>query len=145
MPSSHSQFIWFFSTYVTLFVLLRLKHNTHPSHAIPFERTFRALTVLGCWLLAGLVCLSRIYLLYHTQQQVIVGSTLGILNGTAWFAVTHLLLTPIFPYVVGWRFSEFFMVRDTTPIPNILWFEYRITRQEARVRSRRTLTNRKSQ
>lgn len=149
MPSSHAQFIWFFSTYVTLFVLLRLHHNHHNttsshSNSVPLERTCRALIVLACWLLAGLVCLSRTYLQYHTQPQVLAGGALGVCSGTAWFAVTHLLLTPIFPLVVQWRFSEFFMLRDTTLIPNILWFEYRITRQEARARSRK-LTRMKSQ
>lgn len=28
--------------------------------------------------------------------------------------------------------SEFFLVRDTSLIPNILWFEYTVTRSEAR-------------
>lgn len=28
--------------------------------------------------------------------------------------------------------SEFFLIRDTSLIPNILWFEYTVTRAEAR-------------
>lgn len=35
------------------------------------------------------------------------------------------------------KLSEYLMLRDTTLIPNILWFEYTITRQEARVRTRK--------
>uniref|UniRef100_A0AAY4A2Z8 Dolichyldiphosphatase n=1 Tax=Denticeps clupeoides TaxID=299321 RepID=A0AAY4A2Z8_9TELE len=33
--------------------------------------------------------------------------------------------------------SEFFLVRDTSLIPNILWFEYTVTRSEARNRQRK--------
>ena len=29
MPSSHSQFIWYFAVYVTLFLLVRLHHQVH--------------------------------------------------------------------------------------------------------------------
>lgn len=35
------------------------------------------------------------------------------------------------------KLSEYLLLRDTTLIPNILWFEYTITRQEARVRTRK--------
>lgn len=28
--------------------------------------------------------------------------------------------------------SEFFLIRDTSLIPNVLWFEYTVTRAEAR-------------
>uniref|UniRef100_A0A3Q3ISC7 Dolichyldiphosphatase n=1 Tax=Monopterus albus TaxID=43700 RepID=A0A3Q3ISC7_MONAL len=33
--------------------------------------------------------------------------------------------------------SEYFLVRDTSLIPNILWFEYTVTRSEARNRQRK--------
>lgn len=143
MPSSHSQFVAFFSVYATLFILLRLNHISQ-QNALPFERASRALLVLSCWSMAVLVSVGRTYLLYHTTQQVVAGALIGIVCGVVWFAVTHLLLAQFFPYVVSWKFSEFFMLRDTTLIPNILWFEYRITRQEARARSRK-LTRMKSQ
>lgn len=143
MPSNHSQFVAFFTIYATLFILLRLNHI--PSHnALPFERASRALLVLSCWAMAGLVSIGRTYLLYHTTQQVVYGAGVGVLFGVAWFGVTHLVLAQYFSYIVSWRFSEFFMLRDTTLIPNILWFEYRVTRQEARARSRK-LTRMKSQ
>lgn len=143
MPSSHSQFVAFFSVYSTLFILLRLNHIS-PQNALPFERASRVLLVIFCWSLALVVSFGRTYLLYHTTQQVVAGAAIGIVFGIIWFTVTHLLLTQFFPYIVSWKFSEFFMLRDTTLIPNILWFEYRITRQEARARSRK-LTRMKSQ
>ncbi|EDL93313.1 dolichyl pyrophosphate phosphatase 1 (predicted), isoform CRA_d [Rattus norvegicus] len=33
--------------------------------------------------------------------------------------------------------SEFFLIRDTSLIPNVLWFEYTVTRAEARNRQRK--------
>ena len=55
-----------------------------------------------------------------------------------WFvAHTFLLLrqtvfTPGFPQIVSLEISEFFMVRDSTNVPNIMRFEYATTRKEAR-------------
>lgn len=47
------------------------------------------------------------------------------------------LLTPsLWPWLLGICFyrpiSEFFLIRDTSLIPNVLWFEYTVTRAEAR-------------
>lgn len=110
------------------------------NNSLPFERAGRLLVLVTCWCMAILVCISRTYLQYHTCGQVIVGSIMGIITGTAWFSVTHLLLTPFFPYVVSWKLSEYLLLRDTTLIPNILWFEYTVTRQEARARSRKLIS-----
>ncbi|KTG37561.1 hypothetical protein cypCar_00011137 [Cyprinus carpio] len=96
MPSSHSQFIWFFVVYFFLFLYL------------------------------------RVYLLYHTWSQVIYGGVAGMVMGVVWFFITQELLTPLFPKIAAWPISEFFLVRDTSLIPNILWFEYTVTRSEAR-------------
>lgn len=137
MPSSHSQFIWFFSSYVTLFVLIRLHHMNNNA---PLERAVRLLVLFSSWLLAIFVCISRIYLRYHTWSQVIIGSLIGIFNGTLWFCFIHIILSPLFPYIVSWKISEFFLLRDTTLIPNILWFEYTVTRQEVRARSRKLIS-----
>ncbi|XP_037024239.1 dolichyldiphosphatase 1-like [Bradysia coprophila] len=138
MPSSHSQFIWFFSTYSTLFILFRLHHINN--NALPFERAGRILVLVTCWTMTTLVCISRVYLLYHTIGQVIVGAILGILTGTSYFMFVHIVLTPFLPYVVSWKISEYLLLRDTTLIPNILWFEYTNTRQEARARSRKLIS-----
>lgn len=42
------------------------------------------------------------------------------------------------------KISEILLLRDTTLIPNVLWFEYTNTRQEVRARSRK-LVSMKSQ
>lgn len=68
----------------------------------PFERAGRFLVLVSCWCLALLVCLSRTYLQYHTWNQVIVGSIIGVITGFSWFSLTHLVLTPLFPSIVSW-------------------------------------------
>ncbi|XP_032905236.1 dolichyldiphosphatase 1 isoform X2 [Amblyraja radiata] len=101
MPSSHSQFIWFFSIYSLLFLYL------------------------------------RVYLMYHSWSQVIYGVIAGGVMGATWFIFTQEILTPLFPRIASWPISEFFLIRDTSLIPNILWFEYTVTRSEARNRQRK--------
>ncbi|EAA08176.3 AGAP002666-PA [Anopheles gambiae str. PEST] len=143
MPSSHSQFMCFFATYVLLFIFIRL-HHINNSNSARFERLVRLLVLAICWTAAFLVCFGRIYLLYHTLSQVLIGALVGTVMGALWFLLTHFVLTPYFPMVVLWRVSELFLLRDTTLIPNILWFEYTVTRHEARARSRK-LVSMKSQ
>ncbi|KAA0719715.1 putative helicase senataxin [Triplophysa tibetana] len=75
---------------------------------------------------------ARVYLLYHTWSQVIYGGLAGMVMGVVWFFITQEVLTPVFPKIAAWPVSEFFLVRDTSLIPNILWFEYTVTRSEAR-------------
>ncbi|XP_012259735.1 dolichyldiphosphatase 1-like [Athalia rosae] len=141
MPSAHSQFMWFFATYATIFVFVRLHHNNNSTVS---ERFWRIIIIASCMAIATLVAFSRIYLQYHSVSQVICGVLIGILVGIIWFLVTHLVLTPFFPTIVSWRISEYLLLRDTTLIPNVLWFEYTNTRAEARARSRK-LVSMKSQ
>lgn len=94
--------------------------------------------------MAVLVSISRIYLEYHSVSQVLYGALLGIIFATFWFALTYLILAPLFPQVVTWRISELLLLRDTTLIPNVLWFEYTNTRSEVRAR-RKKLVSMKSQ
>lgn len=95
MPSSHAQFVAFFSTYLTLFLLLR--HTPHPigsphrstTHTpIPFwQRFILSLLALAS---AAAVAQSRIYLNYHKPRQVYVGVGAGVCCAVAWFVVTGL-------------------------------------------------------
>ena len=89
MPSSHAQFVAFFSTFLTLFLLVR--HNPHQPHTssthIPtpyWQRLALSLLSIAC---AGAVAQSRIYLNYHTPRQVYVGVATGSLCAVSWFVV----------------------------------------------------------
>lgn len=94
MPSSHAQFVTFFAVSMTLFLLFRhqppgpthRKSNHSPMSLL--ERVF--------WSTAGLagaftVAWSRVYLNYHTEKQVLVGCTAGMVIAVAWFAITSIL------------------------------------------------------
>jgi dolichyldiphosphatase len=89
MPSSHSQFVAFFSVYFALFLLLR--HAPQPStrNATTFlERV--ALSILAC-IGAGAVAISRVYLNYHTPKQVLAGYAAGVMFAIVWFSFTSYL------------------------------------------------------
>ncbi|XP_054283978.1 dolichyldiphosphatase 1-like [Macrosteles quadrilineatus] len=137
MPSAHAQFTWFFATYVIYFVFIRLHHMNNNT---TLENVWKAVITVSCVSLAVVVSVARVYLQYHTWQQVVWGAVVGFLFGTIWFALTYLVLTPYFPIVVTWRISELLLLRDTTLIPNVLWFEYTNTRQEARARGRKLVS-----
>ncbi|XP_039432555.1 dolichyldiphosphatase 1-like [Culex pipiens pallens] len=142
MPSSHAQFMFFFTQYVLLFIFIRLHHmNNNNARA---ERLVRLLVLAMCCVATCAVCCGRVYLQYHSTRQVLVGALVGTIVGSGWFVLTHYFLTPFFPLVVSWRISELCLLRDTTLIPNILWFEYTRTVQEARARGRK-LVSMKSQ
>uniref|UniRef100_A0AC11EAY5 Dolichyldiphosphatase 1 n=1 Tax=Ovis aries TaxID=9940 RepID=A0AC11EAY5_SHEEP len=134
MPSSHSQFMWFFSIYSFLFLYLRM-HQTNNARFL--DLLWRHVLSLGLLTVAFLVSYSRVYLLYHTWGQVLYGGIAGGLMAVAWFVFTQEVLTPLFPRIAAWPVSEFFLIRDTSLIPNVLWFEYTVTRAEARNRQRK--------
>ena len=129
MPSSHSQFMFFVATYNAMFVFIRLRHQE--------SSLLKVLWSLLIFCISGLVAYGRIYLQYHTISQVGWGIVVGTLLAFAWFFVVHILLTPWFPVITSWRFSEYFMIRDYTTIPNVMWFDYLNARSEAKNRFRK--------
>jgi dolichyldiphosphatase len=88
MPSSHAQFVAFFSITLTLFLLFRhVPKQAKPSHT-PLSLTSR-IGLSGLALAnAGLVAWSRIYLSYHTPKQVLVGCAAGLISAISWFLIT---------------------------------------------------------
>lgn len=87
MPSSHAQFLAFFSVYLTLFLLVR--HSPHPSDThTPTTFKQRVALAISSSIFAATVCASRVYLSYHTVNQVFVGCAVGIVTAIAWFVVT---------------------------------------------------------
>ncbi|XP_033732672.1 dolichyldiphosphatase 1-like [Pecten maximus] len=137
MPSSHAQFSWFFSTYMILFLFLRIYKNYNLIDDI-WKYCVSAVCVIG----SCIVLYSRVYLGYHTFGQVSCGALLGIFLGAAWFCIVYVVLTPFFPILASSPIGEFLMLRDSTLIPHVMWFEYTSSRTEARGRQRKS---RKSQ
>ncbi|KZF21377.1 dolichyldiphosphatase [Xylona heveae TC161] len=103
MPSSHAQFVTFFSMSLTFFLLFRHVPNpgsssssssfshgpASPSSASSFAE--RALLSLLALVSAAAVAASRIYLNYHTPKQVIVGCLAGVFCAIFWFLFTSYL------------------------------------------------------
>lgn len=92
------------------FSFWRLHHMNNNS--MPLERFGRLFVLVTCWCMAVLVCISRTYLQYHSCAQVVIGGIVGCLSATAWFSLTHLMLTPYFPYVVSWWVSSLVPVKN---------------------------------
>jgi len=74
--------------------------------------------------------------------KVFWGGVVGAIGAIIWFLVTQLVFTPLYPIIERWQIAEYFMIRDTSTIPNILWFEYVTIRGE--VNTRKKAISRKS-
>ena len=107
MPSAHSQFVGFLTTYVGLRLWLRWEN----------PRVTMRYKVLYTGIVAGFslaVCCSRVYLGYHSWEQVIVGASLGLFNGAAFFGVVGLLRElGILEWILTWPVLEWFYVKDS--------------------------------
>ena len=99
MPSSHAQFLAYFSISLSLFLLIRHNPPMPPesspsSQPLPYSHRplnlpQRSLLSLLTLALATSVALSRIYLNYHTSTQVSVGFIAGVVCAIAWFGATE--------------------------------------------------------
>ena len=62
---------------------------------------------------ASLVCMSRIYLRYHTTRQVLAGAGTGGFLGLAWYiTVIVLRSTGLVDWVLHWRVVEMLWFKD---------------------------------
>ncbi|KAF3931594.1 Dolichyldiphosphatase [Dactylella cylindrospora] len=82
MPSSHAQYMFFFATYISLWIAVRNKFLPKP---------LKAFLVVALVSLAVSVASARVYLHYHTVKQVLVGVSAGVVIGLGWFITTALL------------------------------------------------------
>ncbi|EPS28590.1 hypothetical protein PDE_03536 [Penicillium oxalicum 114-2] len=90
MPSSHAQFMTYFAVYMSLFLAFR--HSPSYAGSYPYsDFLLRSALIVGLCASAVAVSASRVYLSYHTPQQVLAGSAAGFLCACGWFVVTGLL------------------------------------------------------
>ncbi|KAI8900345.1 PAP2 superfamily-domain-containing protein [Globomyces pollinis-pini] len=114
MPSSHSQFMWFFTTFCILHLY------THVSFRYKLMKPFIS---CGLVVMALLVGVSRVYLEYHTIEQVVVGSCLGLIIGLTWFLLSG-NLNWISRLLIHGYFGELLLFKDTREINNVLHDEF---------------------
>ena len=88
MPSSHAQFVAFFSTSLALFLLFRHVPKAPTASHTPLSMLERVGLSVAAMVGAGLVACSRIYLNYHTEKQVLVGCLAGVVSALGWFMAT---------------------------------------------------------
>lgn len=138
MPSSHSQFVAFFSISLTLFLLLR---HTPPKKATPSHTPLTLTSRVGLSILAlanaALVAGSRIYLNYHTEKQVIIGCMAGACSAVAWFLVTTIFRrTGWLQWVLDTQLLRLFRMRDLVVEEDLCqagwekWETARLSRQQ---------------
>jgi len=133
MPSSHAQFVSFFSVYLTLFLLLR--HQPHPTHTHTpltiFERFFVSLLALAS---AASIAASRIYLNYHTPKQVLVGCAAGTGLAIGWFMVIeYIRMSGWLEWALETDLAKAFRMRDlvvTEDLTDAGWLRWREGRQK---------------
>lgn len=142
MPSSHSQFMFFVSTYLALFVAFRLNHQG----STKLGRTLWLLTCIACLGVSAFVAFGRVYLGYHSWPQVYWGSGIGSAFALFWFLVTQYIFAPtVFQWLCSTRLFEFFLIRDYSDIPNVMWFDYFHAKNEAKSRLRKKSSFKKNQ
>ncbi|OAX39604.1 hypothetical protein K503DRAFT_72546 [Rhizopogon vinicolor AM-OR11-026] len=88
-PSSHSQYMGYFSAFLTCHMYFR--HRFASTGSMLLDQFFRAVVYLGLAAWAGIVAYSRLDLLYHTPNQVQWGLGIGIALGVSHYVVTELL------------------------------------------------------
>jgi dolichyldiphosphatase len=144
MPSSHAQFVSFFSITLALFLLFR--HVPHPTEThTPFSFAQRLALSVVALASAGAVAVSRIYLSYHTPKQVVVGCAAGAIFAVVWFAFTTFLRR------AGWiewaldtELARMFRVRDLVVQEDLVdsgwarWVERRRRTQAFQVQSKKS-------
>ncbi|KAG9232114.1 hypothetical protein BJ875DRAFT_405626 [Amylocarpus encephaloides] len=113
MPSSHAQFVSFFSISSMLFMLFRhVPKKPTPSHT-PLSMAARILLSGLALASAGLVAWSRTYLNYHTQKQVFVGIWAGAASAILWFIFTTIVRQiGLLFWVLDQPIARLFRMRD---------------------------------
>lgn len=114
MPSDHAQAMFFVLTY--LWLLFRTR--------VSVRGWIRGSVLLATGSLGVIVAYSRVYLGVHTVSQVIAGSLVGCVFGFLYFQVGDLLIRPVYSKIEEWKLSQFFLLKDSGPIDNVLRFEW---------------------
>ncbi|KAI0272543.1 hypothetical protein BC834DRAFT_966554 [Gloeopeniophorella convolvens] len=88
-PSSHSQYMAYFATFLILH--LHFRHRFGSSGYWIVDQAFRVLVHLALIGWAGVVAYSRYHLLYHSPPQILWGVSIGVAFGLSFYLVTELI------------------------------------------------------
>ncbi|KAK8808434.1 hypothetical protein WA158_008335 [Blastocystis sp. Blastoise] len=115
MPSDHMQFMCFFAVYMTFFLLKRCKF---------IHRWMQYVAVLFIYVLTIIIFFSRLYLGEHFLDQLIVGSILGLINGSIWYYLNYHYFVHWYSTICSTKLFTLFQFKDYSNIPDVLTFEY---------------------
>ncbi|ERF70107.1 hypothetical protein EPUS_00294 [Endocarpon pusillum Z07020] len=139
MPSSHSQFVAYFSVSLSLFLLMRYVPSPSTTHS-PATFTERLLLSCVACLCAAAVAVSRLYLNYHTPKQVMVGCAAGALSAVAWFLVTtYLRRYGWVEWALDTQLAEMLRIRDLVVTEDLVdagWGRWQERKRDKRRRNR---------
>ncbi|CAF3527453.1 unnamed protein product [Adineta steineri] len=128
MPSDHAQTFFYFMTYLAIFVILKSQMP-----GTPRIRSMRnRFLVVAQLITAIIVAYSRVYLHYHTVLQVVVGAFVGTGLGCVWYYFVNYHFMKYVPFIIEQPLAKFFLIRDYTPIPRIIHFQYESEYAEAK-------------
>ena len=139
MPSSHAQFVAFFSTYLTLFLLIRHRPlpsthpNASPTHTpLPYwQRIGLALIAIAS---AAAVAQSRVFLNYHKPNQVYIGIGAGVGFAVLWYIATDLARRyGVVDRVLNHPISRYVRLRDLVIYEDLVdagWERFETRRRE---------------
>ncbi|KAI8328444.1 PAP2 superfamily protein [Chlamydoabsidia padenii] len=124
MPSSHAQFVWYFATFGTIYLLRHIQLTTP---------VWKKLSVTCMVVMACLVCWSRIYLGYHTLGQVVMGSVVGVGYGLVWYMAMEMVRARGYlTWFLNTSLARWLLLRDMRDIDNVLEWEYQYWSQTMR-------------
>ena len=105
MPSAHSQFVGFLAAYYSCVIIFRIEH---------FKKWQKQTSCALLLCMAVGVASSRVYLQYHTWQQVVVGVVVGNVFGLLYFIVSMTARDiGLVDWVLNWPIVKLFYVKDS--------------------------------
>lgn len=90
-PSSHSQYMGYFATFLILH--LHFRHKFASNGVWIIDQAVRALVYIAIITWAGIVAYTRYYLSYHSVSQILWGMSLGITFSIGFYLVSELIPT----------------------------------------------------
>ncbi|KAL7675709.1 hypothetical protein ACOME3_001976 [Neoechinorhynchus agilis] len=122
MPSSHAQQMSFICCYFMLIIEYR---TILDSSFYPLSGRLAKILVHCCSIsLAFIVSLSRVYLEYHSIDQVVVGAGFGIVFASIYFHAVNNIFSVYFNMLARSYLGQLLMLRDYAHIDDLLYYQY---------------------
>ncbi|KAH7093927.1 PAP2-domain-containing protein [Auriculariales sp. MPI-PUGE-AT-0066] len=116
-PSSHSQYMGYFATFVVLHVVCAYRPpttNGAGTMLYAIESLRGPIVAIGTTAWAVTVCYSRLHLAYHSVDQVAWGVIIGIVLGASCTVFAH--CRDCFPSIASHPLAVYFRLRDSWDI-----------------------------